>query len=253
VLEHPGENQAVFPLYYNHELQSFIYRHISPELADFLHKEGYPLGKRKFKLFTFSRLLGKYHINSREEKIIFSGSISFYLSSPQEKFIQQFAETLLKSPQVALSRSRNSFVISSVEVFPQPHIQGGVTIRMLSPVTIYSTLFSASGKKKTYYYSPFEKEFSQLIRANILKKYQALYGTPYDEKPNRPHFQISPQKISQNSEKKIKYIPSSGSYTLIKAWLGTYRIRGDPKLISLAYDSGLGSKNSQGFGMFEVL
>lgn len=250
-LEHLNENQAVLPLHYNHGLQSFIYRHISPELADFLHKEGYSLGKRKFKLFTFSRLLGKYHINSREEKIIFSGSTSFYLSSPKEKFIQQFAETLLKSPEVRLFR--DSFIISSIEVYPQPSTQSDVTIRMLSPVTIYSTLFSASGKKKTYYYSPFEKEFSQLIRANILKKYQALYGTPYNEKSNRSHFQISPQKVSQNSEKKIKYIPSSGSYTLIKAWLGTYRIRGDPKLISLAYDSGLGSKNSQGFGMFEIL
>ena len=146
VLEHPGENQAVFPLYYNHELQSFIYRHISPELADFLHKEGYPLGKRKFKLFTFSRLLGKFRINSQGEKIIFSGSISFYLSSPKEKFIQQFAETLLRSPQVTLSR--NSFIISNIEVFPQPHIQDDVTIRMLSPVTIYSTLFLPTVKRK---------------------------------------------------------------------------------------------------------
>jgi len=42
--------------------------------------------------------------------------------------------------------------------------------------------------------------------------------------------------------KKIKYIPSSGSYTLIKAWLGTYRLQGDPELISLAYDAGLGAK-----------
>jgi len=39
----------------------------------------------------------------------------------------------------------------------------------------------------------------------------------------------------------------------IKAWLGTYQIHGKPELISLAYDTGLGSKNSQGFGMFEIL
>jgi len=96
-------------------------------------------------------------------------SISFYLSSPKEKLIQQFAETLLKSPEVKLSR--NLLIISSIEVFSKPDIQDDVTIRMLSPVTVYSTLFSTNGKKKTYYYSPFEKEFSQLIRANILKKY----------------------------------------------------------------------------------
>jgi CRISPR-associated endoribonuclease Cas6 len=251
VLEPLKENEIIFPLHYNHDLQSFIYHHISPELADFLHKEGYLLGKRRFKLFCFSRLLGKFHINSPEEKIIFSGPISFYLSSPKNQFIQQFAETLLKSPEVNLSK--NLLVITNVEVFSKPDIQSNVTIRMLSPVTVYSTLFSANGKKKTYYYSPFEKEFSQLIRANILKKYQALYGTSYHEKPNPSHFQITAERVSQNSEKKIKYIPSLGSYTLIKAWLGTYRIQGEPEVISLAYDTGLGSKNSQGFGMFEIL
>lgn len=39
----------------------------------------------------------------------------------------------------------------------------------------------------------------------------------------------------------------------IKAWLGIYRLQGEPELISLAYDTGFGSKNSQGFGMFEIL
>jgi len=250
VMEALRENQARFPLYYNHDLQSFIYHHISPELADFLHKEGYLLGKRKFKLFTFSRLLGKFHINSQEEKIIFSGPISFYLSSPKEKFIQQFAETLLKSPEISLSR--NLLIISNIEVLPRPPSENDVTIRMLSPVTVYSTLFSANGKKKTYYYSPFEEEFSQLIKANILKKYQALYGTSYDEKPNPLHFEITPLRVNKNSEKIVKYTLSSGSYTLIKAWLGIYRLQGELELISLAYDTGLGSKNPQGFGMFEL-
>lgn len=99
-----------------------------------------------------------------------------------------------RSPEINLSR--NSFVISNIEVYPQPPLQDDVTIRMLSPVTIYSTLFSAIGKKKTYYYSPFEKEFSQLARANILKKYQALYGSIYDEISNPPYFKMSPQRVS---------------------------------------------------------
>ena len=162
ILEPLKENEITFPLRYNHELQGFIYHHISSELAEFLHKGGYLLGKRKFKLFTFSRLLGRFYINSQEEKIIFSGPVSFHLGSPLEKFIQQFGEALLKSPGVKLSR--NSLIITSIEVLPQPSIQDDVTIRMLSPVTIYSTLFSADGKKKTCYYSPSEKEFQELPR-----------------------------------------------------------------------------------------
>ena len=35
--------------------------------------------------------------------------------------------------------------------------------------------------------------------------------------------------------------------------MGKYKISGDEKLTRLAYDSGIGSKNSQGFGCFEVV
>jgi len=40
---------------------------------------------------------------------------------------------------------------------------------------------------------------------------------------------------------------------LIKGWMGTFRLQGLKKALKLAYDAGLGSKNSQGFGMFEVI
>jgi CRISPR-associated endoribonuclease Cas6 len=68
----------------------------------------------------------------RGDKLRRTGPISFYLSSPQEKFIQQFAKTLLKSPQVTLSR--NSFIISGIEILPQKRLHLGyrclnITIR----------------------------------------------------------------------------------------------------------------------------
>ncbi|MBC7189418.1 hypothetical protein H5U35_04285, partial [Candidatus Aerophobetes bacterium] len=50
-----------------------------------------------------------------------------------------------------------------------------------------------------------------------------------------------------------KYTPGKSSYTLIKGWMGTYRLEGNPELIKFSYDAGLGAKNSQGFGMYEVV
>jgi CRISPR-associated endoribonuclease Cas6 len=35
--------------------------------------------------------------------------------------------------------------------------------------------------------------------------------------------------------------------------MGMYTIKAHPILLELAYDAGIGSKNSQGFGLFEVL
>jgi len=41
--------------------------------------------------------------------------------------------------------------------------------------------------------------------------------------------------------------------TVIKGWMGIYELRGDRELMKLVYDTGLGGKNPQGFGCFEIL
>ncbi|MEM0506480.1 MAG: CRISPR-associated endoribonuclease Cas6, partial [Thermosphaera sp.] len=41
--------------------------------------------------------------------------------------------------------------------------------------------------------------------------------------------------------------------TVIKSWSGVFAIEGNPELIEMGYEAGLGSKNSQGFGMIEVI
>jgi len=50
----------LLPVNYNYLILSMIYRNITPSLSEFLHSEGYAYEKRRFKLFTFSRLKGKY-------------------------------------------------------------------------------------------------------------------------------------------------------------------------------------------------
>jgi len=239
--------KAPLPLQYNYPLQSFIYHHISLKLADFLHNRGYSYGKRRFKLFTFSRINGRFQVQREKEKIVFTGPIHFHISSPVKEFIEQFAEDLARVPEVSINS--NSFVITSIEVHFQPGISGSLIIKMLSPVTVYSTLSTADGRKKTYYYSPFEDEFSRLIQNNLIKKYQAFYGNF----PTATDFEICPLGVTKSAEKIIKYKPKDASYTLIKGWMGHYQLQGNPELISLAYDTGLGSKNPQGFGMFEIM
>ena len=40
---------------------------------------------------------------------------------------------------------------------------------------------------------------------------------------------------------------------LITAWYGTYQLTGERKYLDFLYQTGLGAKNAQGFGMFEIL
>ena len=39
----------------------------------------------------------------------------------------------------------------------------------------------------------------------------------------------------------------------IEAYEGTFQIETDPSMFKVVYDAGLGAKNSQGFGMVEVV
>lgn len=232
------DGKIKMPLHYNYLIQSFIYSHIDKKLADFLHNIGFEYEKRKFKMFVFSRIFSK-KFKIYKEKIIFDKEIYFFISSPQNEFLSQLAQNLYKSRE--LNINNNPLILKGIHILDYPEVKNKAKIKMLSPLTIYSTLYKKD-KKKTYYYSPFEKEFETLIEENLRKKYEAFY-----KRCPKFNFKIKPIIVDKNSEKIINY-----KGTIIKGWLGCYKIESLPEIIKFAYDVGLGSKNSQGFGMFEI-
>jgi len=231
------------PIQYNYVIQGMIYRHLGHEYSGQLHDEGYAYEKRNFKLFTFSRLSGKFQQNRESNEILFFQSVALTISSPIERFIYELGYSLLVSDELHLGD--NLVKVSSFNALPEPEITSSEVIGMLSPITVYSTLRTEDDKVKTYYYTPYEEEFSRLIESNIRKKYALIY----EKEPNDDQtLSIKPIKVGKNSEVILKY-----KDTIVKAWRGIYLLEGDPGLIKVAYDSGLGSKNSQGFGCFRFL
>jgi CRISPR-associated endoribonuclease Cas6 len=244
-----SQEKVSLPKSYNHILQGFIYRHLlDPVLRKFLHNQGFTYEKRKFKLFTFSRLLGKF--NCLEDGFEFIPPVELIISSPKNEILQSLVEGFFKKEEILLDKNR--VFIESISLMPKINFDKEVIIKMLSPVTVYSTLQKSDGSKKTYYYSPFEEEFNKMIRENLRKKYEANFL----EKPDDFDFEISPFKVKPQDEKIIIYDKKSKSQskpTVIKAWMGLYKLKGEPNLIQLSYDCGLGSKNSLGFGCWDVV
>jgi len=236
-LEIFGEKELILPINYNYYIQSFLYNNISPELSKFLHDKGFVFEKRTFKMFTFSRIQGKFRINNGEIK--FFPPIYLTISSPLDRFINEMGNSLLKDNHLELSK--NKIFVRSIKVHPEPEFKDEIKVKMLSPIVVYSTLLTGNGKKKTYYYSPYEKEFATLIDKNLRKKYEALYG----KKPRARELKMKP--LGKQKDRIVKYRD-----TIIKGWMGRFILNGNKKLLNLAYHSGLGSKNSQGFGIFEV-
>jgi len=225
------------PISYNHIIQAFLLKNISPKLADFLHNKGYIYQNRVFKQFVFSNLFGNYQIN--KPNIIFQNEVYFWVTSPISDFLSQFAEALFKKE---LELCGQKVVVSSVEIkrleIKEPYLK----IKMLSPMTVYSTLTNGD-KKKTYYYSPFEADFTELIAGNLRKKYLAFYP---DADTTNFELKITPLNVQKYHEKIIRY-----KDFIIKGWLGNYALTGSLEALCFAAKAGLGSKNSQGFGCFE--
>lgn len=241
LLEFSSEKDFVVPIDYNYQIQGFLYKSISPKLARILHDEGFEAGKRKFRLFTFSRILGDYEIKKTEGSIKFLSPFRLVVNSVLNEFIQELAEELLRRKSVRIASQRVS--LSSAEVADSAIDRDKVKIKMLSPVTIYSTLSHPDGRKKTYYYSPFENEFGDLISENARKKFLA-----YHKKTPQGEIRLAPLKVNSGNQKIVSY-----KETIIKGWTGIYELSGDRELMKMTYDAGLGGKNSQGFGCFEVV
>jgi CRISPR-associated endoribonuclease Cas6 len=232
----------ILPKHYNHHIQALIYKTFTPDLATKLHNVGFPLGKRRFKLFTFSRILEKGIPTKDNEKLIFKRKITIYFSSPIEDIVGNLAERSFKEREFELCNKK--IYISQLEIVTTPKIEEKVIIKALSPITIYSTLYKKDGEKIVHYYKPIDKEFSKLIEKNAKKKYHLFYG----KDPDQMSLEIKPVKFSvQENLKIIKF-----KDTIIEGYTGIYEISGSPELIYLTYETGLGNKNSAGFGMWEI-
>jgi len=187
-------------------------------------------------MFTFSRLQGKFSIDSKKKKIIYQSPVELVVSSCYEDFFIDLSLSLLRR-DVEIA-GHKAYVSKMDIIMEEPKsIQ---KIRMLSPVTAYSTL----DDKRTVYFSPYNHDFKRIIKENLIKKYKAFYK---DDSKDNVDFDIE-----LVSDKYAKVIRSYDGF-IIEGWMGDFVLKGDQEVIKLAYDAGIGGKNSQGFGCFKLI
>lgn len=232
------QEPLVLPLNYNHIIQSIIYRALSamPDYSEFLHEYGYGIGSRQYKMFQFSQLNGDYYVDQKHRKIVFRSYVTFEVRSPEPLLINLLAMSF--QYQGVTFGTMNCRDIH-LELYDYTVEETELHIRMKTPLTVYSTDYDT---KRTYFYSPEEPEFYQKIVDNFRRKYEAFYGV-------RSFQPITLTYIGEKLPRKLvtRY---QGSY--INAWYGTYKLSGKRKYLDFLYQTGLGSKNAQGFGMFEI-
>ena len=235
------------PINYNYFLTGIIYQFLKesdPEYADFLHQDGYELENRRFKLFTFSQLMAKRR-EIRGEQIHFRSPLTWYISSSQEPFLQNFAAALMQNGILQIESHR--LRVQDVEVLRQPRFGPQMTFRCLSPITM-STKRERADQLVTHYCLPDDPQFSELVRQNLIRKYEAVHQHPPTEQSFAMTFDQA--YIDKRKGRVTRLVDYKG--TKIRGVVSPFHVIGAPELIHIGYECGFGDKNSMGFGMVEV-
>lgn len=265
----PLSQRCSVTLNYSYYLSTAIYRWIdasSPEYARFLHDQGFHVdgSLKRFKHFCFSQLVVTNRTIAGGRLQILSPTVDWYVAMPVEASLQHLVVGMFDKREFFIEREENRFVVEQVETLPDPKWERRMTFRMLSPLTV-STIHERNGRLLPEYLLPGDKRIGDLLRQNILNKYRSLYGA---EPKASFDSDSSMMKDAFNCILDEKFIAHRGGHekisklitikqgredeTKVRGFMCPLTIEGSPALIALAYESGLGEKNSIGFGMLEV-
>ena len=233
-LQFKPQKPLIIPYNYNYQLQSALYSMLGEVgESDFWHNNGFG-DITKFKGFCFSGLEGKYSVNREEKKLHFDNNIYFEIRSPVFSFIDAIQRSIELHPYIKLFDTRLEIASANLENL---HLQNGlIKLKAVTPVTVHST----KDDGHTYYYSPQEDEFYIRICRNIIKKYESIVGEEAADVYLRP--------IGNFKKTVTKY---KGFY--INGYTGEFEFNTTLKMAEFIYNSGMGEKNSQGFGFIKML
>lgn len=222
------------PLSYHYQVQSGIYRLLwqNPAYADFLHNTGYGKHEKPFRLFTFGSLQGDYRIAKKQ--MLVQGKISLEIRSIQPDFILILKESLVEVGVFQLFDQ--CLPIRMVEASDKRITDTQIFVQTASPVVAKQTLDSG----KTIYFAPTDAEFLPIVQKNLCSRYEAFSGKRLENPP-----EIIPHG-------RYKKIVTQYKNFWITAYHGQFVLEGDADVLDFLYQTGLGQKNAQGFGMLDV-
>ncbi len=251
------------PANYQYYLSSAIYHLLamaSPEYATWLHERGYQSAssERHLKMFTFSRL--DIPAVRFVEGRLAAGNLKpwrLQIASPMEDdFVQNFVLGLFQQQELEIRGQNTSarFLIEQVEALAPPKFSETMRFKTLSPIVV-STMREHKGKLQPYYYRANDPELSEAVRKNLLSKHEIIHGhSPADA---NLEFMIDSDYLNRRGgpEKVSKLFTikeGTREETRIKGFECPFTLRGNPELMAIAWECGIGDHNSMGCGMVEA-
>lgn len=255
----PKQKKCFIPFNYQHSLSSAIYDLISisdSNYSKYLHDNGIKSDDGKpLKFFTFSYLVTPYkEISNNKILIRNQKTCYFYVSSPYiDEFVKNFVIGIFEKQELNISDSK--FDILKVEAISTPVFREECNFKCLSPFVL-STMQVHNGRLKPHYLRPDDKNLSEAVRNNLMRKYKTLY----QQEPEISNLQFSLDNTyirrhnPKNLTKLIILKEGQGNReTRIKGIFAPFKMKGSIELMKIAWEAGLGAHCSQGFGCIELI
>lgn len=223
------------PVAYKHILQSIFFSLMGDDNGQTdLHDGGYVYQGRKYKMFTFGPIKGDYRY--AKGIITFENEIEIEFRSWDPNIIYRMANAI--DTRGICFGDRVLFDIE-YEILDYHITQDCITVVQDSPICVYKT----DEKKHTYFFRPWDEEFEAAIQQNFKRKYNAAMV-------QEANGDVNLRVI--NADEKDKQVTKYKNF-IIQAYGGTYQLTGNPEYLDFLYQTGIGAKNAQGFGMFQVI
>ncbi len=232
------------PLSYNEALSAHLaeWLGVIPPLPD-----GHDPASMPFDHFVFSRLVIKSKIVDMKSLTIrlLSPTVVLYLGIPEAGGDNPRSPSALLGREVLLGTEGQNLLIERVEALPPPIWSRRMNFRMLSPTAV-------PGPDGTWLRAD-DPRLSETIRLLLLNRYRSHFNhsPSVDEELTAV---VDPTYLSQRGGgagvvKRVRLNATGGEPRDVHGFVCPITLRGNPRLIALAYDSGLGTLGMLGFGM----
>ncbi len=248
----------LLPFNYQYPLSSWIYKVIATGntvFAEFLHNEGYATqeGKR-FKLFCFSGLRfpkGLARKSDKEQGYLLIKSqkawmdISFYLPEQLEPFVAG----LFKQQEVYVGDKNHAvkMKVANITMINEPDLKKGKSIVCKTKTAVVMGEKNEDEKHEQYI-PPLSLNYKGLIESNILDKCYAV--GMMDVNPDEIDF-----NVERVSAKTVLQTIKAGTAeeTKVRAFHYDFKLNAPKEVMNLLYATGIGSMNSLGFGLWDIV
>lgn len=246
--------RQLIPSDYQYAITSFIYRTLErsdPEYSQWLHSNGFTDSSKKFKFFNFS----DFFVPERSFKVpgkmeIISNEFYLNVSMLSNKGMENLITGMFNEGRMRIfdSTTEADFDVKYIEMVPEPDFKEVMRYRLKTPA-VFSKKVIYNGKESAHFFIPSENEFVFYFLKNISEKYKVL-----NARTNGLHDIDCDMKIISQFKKHLRcFQPKGSAVQKIIGYKYDFELKAPPDVQRMIWMSGVGAKNSLGFGFVEEL